>query len=538
MEDKYFRRYRNLGRIAFYCTVAITLAILLSSFMGPGSSGKITRFFESIVLFFQPEADIEHNVCSGIEVSIVDDKGESKHYVGSVSTVVVTPIPADAEIGEIVLSSGNPLIASVEGNKVYYHTYGVVDITVSLKDNPTIAKTVTTRCEGKDPVVQPELSVDASTKSVKVGGRTTVKINGSVMSSAKVQIVDDPNGCIKVISNKYIFGLKAGTATVNITVAGKTFVEEIKISANPDFVLPQTVSVYESVTVWPGERINYSKLIQGIAAEKDFYFTLKIVDGYPSDVVSVSSDKTYVTAKNIGATRLQLTSVFNPDCYGFIDVNVVQQPPEDMIIVGAEYVSIYGKNDSYTLRDHNGRDISNDAITWEIVSGKATVDGEGVVTVNGFRKVVIRATTVVDGFTMVTEKTVKVRLYDDFYGFMRKIAGHFTVFAVLGFGVLATTTILIKRKWLVPIITLAYNFAIAGLSEVFQLPIFVSGRCCSFTDVLVDFGGSLVGCCAFTAAFVIFIAVLALILKKDKFKSFVRAARAISLKDVFINRKP
>ena len=39
------------------------------------------------------------------------------------------------------------------------------------------------------------------------------------------------------------------------------------------------------------------------------------------------------------------------------------------------------------------------------------------------------------------------------------------------------------------LVTLIAGFAIAGITEILQLPIFTAGRYCSFDDVMLDFRG-------------------------------------------------
>ncbi|MBQ7323482.1 MAG: VanZ family protein [Clostridia bacterium] len=81
----------------------------------------------------------------------------------------------------------------------------------------------------------------------------------------------------------------------------------------------------------------------------------------------------------------------------------------------------------------------------------------------------------------------------NFYLWVRKGFGHFGAFLVLGFFAVLTFYNLFpkstKGKLLGFVLCLVAGFAIAGLTEIFQLPFFTEGRYCSFDDVLLDFKG-------------------------------------------------
>ena len=89
---------------------------------------------------------------------------------------------------------------------------------------------------------------------------------------------------------------------------------------------------------------------------------------------------------------------------------------------------------------------------------------------------------------------INVDNYDDFSGFMRKAAGHFTLFLVNAvFGMIFFYTYFddIKRIWTSIIVSSSIGLVIAGLSEFIQL--FVPGRSGTFVDVGIDFLGYVIG---------------------------------------------
>ena len=86
--------------------------------------------------------------------------------------------------------------------------------------------------------------------------------------------------------------------------------------------------------------------------------------------------------------------------------------------------------------------------------------------------------------------------YDSFSGFIRKAIGHFGLFMVSGLlSTLAFYLVLNLFKWakyyLQIIIALVFGLMIAIVTEIIQLN--VPGRSGEFTDVLIDYGGYVLG---------------------------------------------
>lgn len=98
--------------------------------------------------------------------------------------------------------------------------------------------------------------------------------------------------------------------------------------------------------------------------------------------------------------------------------------------------------------------------------------------------------------------------------FMRKLIGHFLVFAVLGAGLSASSFLLIKPRAAYPVIGILLGFIIAVLSETLQLPIFTSGRVASWSDVGIDMLGLLCG-----IAFVSLVLLVYVLIKRKVDKS-------------------
>lgn len=81
----------------------------------------------------------------------------------------------------------------------------------------------------------------------------------------------------------------------------------------------------------------------------------------------------------------------------------------------------------------------------------------------------------------------------EFRMLVRKGLGHFGLFTILGFGLMFTYFLLLKPRWLSAVVSIAAGFTIAGVSELFQLPLFTTGRYASWTDIGIDTLGVVTG---------------------------------------------
>ena len=126
-----------------------------------------------------------------------------------------------------------------------------------------------------------------------------------------------------------------------------------------------------------------------------------------------------------------------------------------------------------------------------------------MITANKSGSVIITATTSYQGqsttasFVLKVEKIPFSETVHNFYLWVRKGFGHFGAFLVLGIFATATYYILfaktLKGKLFGFAVCLFAGFAVAGITEILQLPIFTAGRTASFKDVMLDFKGY---CCS------------------------------------------
>lgn len=112
------------------------------------------------------------------------------------------------------------------------------------------------------------------------------------------------------------------------------------------------------------------------------------------------------------------------------------------------------------------------------------------------------------------------QIVQNFYAWVRKAFGHFGAFLVLGIFASATYYMLFakstKGKIVGFLVCMFAGFAVAGLTEILQLPMFTPGRTSSFSDIWLDFKGY---CCSSLVIYaIIFVVHFAKMLSKRKAK--------------------
>lgn len=149
------------------------------------------------------------------------------------------------------------------------------------------------------------------------------------------------------------------------------------------------------------------------------------------------------------------------------------------------------KGGKIDLTAYTGGNVTKN-VKWEVVKGEGSIDENGVFTSDKSGKVTVRA-TYVGRPDLTVEKTITVSVFDTFHTLIRKGLGHFSLFLVLGFGLFSTFFLLIKPRWASLPLSLLSAFVVAGFSEMFQLPVFTSGRYATWHDVAIDYLGALSG---------------------------------------------
>lgn len=239
--------------------------------------------------------------------------------------------------------------------------------------------------------------------------------------------------------------------------------------------------------------------------------------GAPSNIISKSSDTNVVNASTThlhaykpGTATITYFSIYDNTITATLHVTV-PDVVDGLTVVAPDRCVKGGKID---LTAYTGGNVTKN-VKWEVVKGEGSIDENGVFTSDKSGKVTVRA-TYVGRPDLTVEKTITVSVFDTFHTLIRKGLGHFSLFLVLGFGLFGTFFLLIKPRWASLPLSLLSAFVVAGISEMFQLPVFTSGRYATWQDVAIDFLGALSG----IGIAVVAVSIVGLIWFKAKPESF------------------
>lgn len=118
--------------------------------------------------------------------------------------------------------------------------------------------------------------------------------------------------------------------------------------------------------------------------------------------------------------------------------------------------------------------------------------------------------------------------------FMRKLIGHYLLFAVMGAGLGASCYFTSKHRYLYALYALALGVALAAVSEILQLPVFTTGRTFTWEDIGIDTLGVLTGI-AFVSLVILAVTLILKYACKDKYP-LIKQTFKVSTSHSFISR--
>ena len=142
-----------------------------------------------------------------------------------------------------------------------------------------------------------------------------------------------------------------------------------------------------------------------------------------------------------------------------------------------------------TTSDDNIASISSNNTSSPIITGNA--QGECMITITSLSNESLNKTF---NLKVKIKKAIDDDNFTDFASFMRKFAGHFSLFLLTAvFAMIFYYTYIddFKKLWLTSLLTLGSGFITAGISELIQL--FVPTRSGVWLDVGIDFLGFIIG---------------------------------------------
>ena len=558
-QRKYFKGLRALALTALFCTIALTIFIWGEA-LTPGDKSAIqsVKVFDNIQSAMKsdepapPVSAVTGYVVKSVTRDGIKMPDTNSYYTGDVLELGVKCIPENADTSKLYFERGFDMpedyINVEENGEVTLLSWGYRRVVIKSKDNPdNVLYDLKIYNEGVNPdkvkgikteiylgndILEADEDEIITLKTceeykLSVLAVTDDEYNGYGVSTIETEILIDGK---KHNANDKIFFLPAKQWFYPLkTTDGDYLTLEIKLG---DKTVSQNIRIVKGSRpeatgfIFDSNRVSGNDGSFSLTMKKDEHLVITSQlgfrainesDGAPSNIISkssdtnvVSADTTHLHAYKPGTATISYFSIYDNTITATLHVTV-PDVVDGLTVVAPDRCVKGGKID---LTAYTGGNVTKN-VKWEVVKGEGSIDENGVFTSDKSGKVTVRA-TYVGRPDLTVEKTITVSVFDTFHTLIRKGLGHFSLFLVLGFGLFGTFFLLIKPRWASLPLSLLSAFVVAGISEMFQLPVFTSGRYATWPDVAIDFLGALSG----IGIAVVAVSIVGLIWFKAKPESF------------------
>lgn len=547
-QRKYFKGLRALALTALFCTIALTIFIWGEA-LTPGDksaiqSVKVSDNIQSAMKSDEPAPPV--SAVTGFEVTKVVRDGKEidtdKYYIGDKVRLSVNVLPENADTSDLYFVAGKDAqdLSVSEDGEVEFTSWGWHRVLVKSRKNPSVILfDKQLKCSGVNPDTVTSISATIrkvgateDTDVLQIGDEYVLGIftdNGLETSSAETRLFINGE---KTRENEYLYFLPAkqffypraeGTVDLKFEYAGKTAKKTVTIV--PGKIPPASFTFTDSrvtkntdgsfsLTMEKGEHIKNIINELGFSPlnkDKEIDDNCAVYFDYETSNGKIVNCAAYnLHAYKPGTATITYTSLYDKNIKATLHVTV-PDVVDGLTVVAPDRCVKGGKID---LNAYTGGNVTKN-VKWEVVKGEGSIDKNGVFTSDKSGKVTVRA-TYVGRPDLTVEKTITVSVFGTFHTLVRKGLGHFSLFLILGFGFFSTFFLLIKPRWASLPLSLLSAFVVAGISEMFQLPVFTSGRYATWQDVAIDFLGALSG----IGIAVVAVSIVGLIWFKAKPESF------------------
>lgn len=547
-QRKYFKGLRALALTALFCTIALTIFIWGEA-LTPGDksaiqSAKVSDNIQSAMKSDEPAPHV--SAVTGFEVTKVVRDGKEidtdKYYIGDKVRLSVNVLPENADTSDLYFVAGKDAqdLSVSEDGEVEFTSWGWRRVLVKSRKNPSVILfDKQLNCTGVNPDTVTSISATIrkvgateDTDVLQIGDEYVLGIftdNGLETSTAETRLFINGE---KTRENEYLYFLPAkqffypraeGTVDLKFEYAGKTAKKTVTIV--PGKIPPASFTFTDSqvtkntdgsfsLTMEKGEHIKNIINELGFSPlnkDKEIDDNCAVYFDYETSNGKIVNCAAYnLHAYKPGTATITYTSLYDKNIKATLHVTV-PDVVDGLTVVAPDRCVKGGKID---LNAYTGGNVTKN-VKWEVVKGEGSIDKNGVFTSDKSGKVTVRA-TYVGRPDLTVEKTITVSIFGTFHTLVRKGLGHFSLFLILGFGFFSTFFLLIKPRWASLPLSLLSAFVVAGISEMFQLPVFTSGRYATWQDVAIDFLGALSG----IGIAVVAVSIVGLIWFKAKPESF------------------
>ncbi|MBE5744100.1 MAG: VanZ family protein [Clostridiales bacterium] len=546
-KNKFFNN--KITIVSFIAYILLTVFIFTESLLSGAASltqsGSVSEVISNVIEFLsgntiKPSEDGKDNTLYPESISIIG--GDEELKVGESYKMSYSLNPKNNyTLSKVTLKSSDASIVKIE--RVVEDTFivtamGVGTATITATDSfskITATKTLTVGATEYFPIINFENPLGFSSEDSSVyfspsnsaGAVYSVDYKHS-LTPDQITLSYDENKCDAVLTKEKIYFYPKTTGNIALTLTAtfdnvngknqtKTYdynvlvKEKLLPSYTESFVYDEPEIAIKTSEVYKVNS-NYQNFILGLEeAQKRIFY---IIDEQLAKL-SLDGSDVVISPKKVGSFTL---TICYPSSSGLIvkksAIAISQGVPKEIKIVAPSTHATRGTQIRLNVVG-DGIKFNPSDFYWTVEGKDVTIGeiGNLVANKNGTVKVTAKHKTV-DGFETTLTLTVKTSWHTT----IRKLIGHFGLFLVLAVfaSVVYYRLAEVKtpnKKWLFgSIFTVLAGILTAGLSEFFQSGLFVAGRAPSFTDVLLDVSGYLVGILVF---FIILFIVYKTIKKKS-----------------------
>lgn len=425
-------------------------------------------------------------------------EGSQTLYVGMSNQYSCTVAPDDVTDSRVTWSIDDSSLASVNSET------GSLTGLKEGKVNLTVTSILSSQIQSSLAVtIYPQTMTNLSL-SLKSGSTTLMrqmtdylqfKSDKKDLKRSDLVFETSDSNIVSLSSNGYIRAQGVGTVSL------KASCPKYPLVICPDLVITVTEGDFHPVTsltitapdnIHIKQSLDYKITLNEDASDKALT--------YSSATGKVSVSGTKITGLSIGDETIIVSSISDPNYKAQKKIRVIEVRATEIIINSSNFQ--YGKANklSYTLKPDVGvLPISYPAVTFSSSDPSiASIDKDGYIT--GHKKGTVNVSVTwdrdpsVSTSRAITISSLQSSFFQKLHIIIRKSVGHFSVFCLTGiFGYLVFEDLFFKKKrmWLAAIVSFVYGFCLAGASELLQS--ITPGRCCAFTDVMIDSAGYLAG---------------------------------------------
>lgn len=504
---------KNVFKVGVILAYIALIIVLIMQALTPGSeSSNISKDFgdkidQVATDLSKPEAEVKPVV--SVELVSVTISG-NEHlddnitiYLGQSGSISSKVLPSDASNPSLVyLSSDEGVIYVYPDGKITAKAVGEANVTVSSQENPELCDVIhITVLE----IAAESMQIKNIPEELCVGDKhkLEVKFSPSNTSNKSVSWASSDKSVLTVSSSGTVTAKAEGSATITATSkANGEIVASVTITVHPKIEIP--VIEPEAIILNADSQIGY------IGGSVKINAKLSPADA-EGKIVWYSSDESVATVSQSGkvtchkAGEVVISAMYGDTIESTLTITVKEVLSKSIAL---EFKDIRSDENGYYIKQgESGKVIATleEGATVQNITfassdeSIAKIGADGVIETLKGGEVTITVSTSYDGettsvsFPLTIERITLKDTFENFYYFIRKSMGHFGAFLVLGILGSFTYYIAFSKKrygvFIATAVTLAAGFAVAGITEILQLPYFTQGRYCSFDDVMLDFKG-------------------------------------------------